>query len=432
MPSSRACDLADFAPPPPGPAGEGLARGQRAGTRTLPAGAQALYSGVMADLPGSVADLVRAATTDAEPRQLRATVEKVLGAFPGASAQARDGAVSAIARALSKAQGAGAQVLALALGALVEAGASAELAWPAISRDLVRLLDNATAFAAAALQKSKELDVDVAIEKAVDLAKKQPAEAMAWRSLPSRCLAAIPCLTHSKAVRAKARTEDALLAAAWPLSDAIPEVGYFLQALRIVDDETLLVLAPAAGRGWRVAIDSIPSNAELYVLLADALARDPAAQRVVGKRPDAKVLTAIREGTAPKRPLPAVALRFELLAWTAVGADGSVASDPSEHRIDADGLPAEIPPLGNERVVLLQEASDTRPITIPPPFEGLHPTLEVTSELSSSDVVRAMVKIATVVADATSKAQRRSQTSKKTSKKASKTTQTKKKRSRAK
>src|SRR5262249_50292252 len=145
-----------------------------------------------------------------------------------------------------------------------------------------------------------------------EIAKKKPREAAAWNALPSRCLAAVACLVRSKTVRAKERKSEHLAALAWPLSDAVAEVGYLLQALRIVDDETLLVLAPDVGRGWRVSVDGLASNAELYILLADTLAFDPK-QKGVAKRPDPRALAAIRDGVSPKKPT-SVRVPFQLVA----------------------------------------------------------------------------------------------------------------------
>jgi hypothetical protein len=354
----------------------------------------------MGDLSGSVADLVRSATTEADPRRLRGSVEKVLDAFGGATVATQGAAVSRIGKALRGATGPGAQVLALALGALVEAGAPAELAWRALAPDLVALLERATRFATDALKQSKEADVDRAIEKAAALARKRPEDAGAWASVPSRCLAAIACLTHSKPLRAAERAGGALSAAAAPLAEVIPEVAYLVQALHIVDDETWLVLAPGSGRGWRVKVDALPSNAELYVLLADALAKNAKSEGLFGGRPEAKAVAAVRDGATPKRPT-AVTVPFELCAFTAVSPDGTLepaGEADEEHVLEPDGLPADVPPLDGERIVLVRDAKTPRSIAIAPPFEGLAPRLEVAGDVGSAEVVRTMVRIVGVLA----------------------------------
>lgn len=350
----------------------------------------------MVDLPRAVQDLVDATPSETHPRALKGTVENLLEAFERAPQAPRRAAIRALGRALESAEGKSAQVLCLALGALVEGGASPELAWPSIVRDLRTMLDGATAFAAAVVKRAKEPRVDVAIESVgSEVARKKPREADAWNTLPSRCLAAVACLTRSKKLRSNARKDVALQEAAWPLSDAISEVGSLLQALRLVDDETLLVLAPDAGRGWRVAIDAMPSNADLYVLLGDALVGDPKKGRLAGRRPDPDAVAALRRGIMPKR-VSSVTLPFHLVAWTAIEPSGSLppsSASETDHILWPEGIPGDIPKFGNEHVVVLQRTSSPKPTPIAPSFEGLKPDLRVTAELSFDDVERTMKKL---------------------------------------
>ena len=357
----------------------------------------------MIDLPRAVDGLVAAATSQVDPRSLKGIVEKVLDGFEGAPEAEQNAALRTIGRALSKVDGRGAQILSLALGALVEGGAAPELAWPAVARDLSALLERATAFASAVIKHSKDPHLDAAIERSgAAVAKKKPREAEAWKATPSRCLAAVACLTKSKKLRARVRKDVALQEACWPLSDAVAEVGYLLQALRIVDDETFLVLAPDAGRGWRVEVDAMPSNAELYVLLADALVGDPKKGRLPGKRPDAKAVAAVRAGAHPPKNAASVVVPFHLVAWTALEADKTLApvdADETDHWIRPEGIPADVPrgPL-KEQVVLVQDAPFANPIPVSPSFESLQPQLRVIAELSGSEVERALVKLARAAA----------------------------------
>jgi len=165
-----------------------------------------MRSRAMADLKTSVKDLVTAATSEVDPKALRSRVEAVLGAFDDADEKPRAAAVKTIGDALGKVQGRGAQVLALALGALVEGGASPEAAWPAASKGLAAILEQATAFAHAAVATSGEDELEHALEKSgAAVAAKMPTEGAAWKAVPARCLAAVACLTRSKEARAIAR-----------------------------------------------------------------------------------------------------------------------------------------------------------------------------------------------------------------------------------
>jgi hypothetical protein len=365
------------------------------------------------ELARCVEHLVRAATPDANPRELQDTVEEVLNAFDEAPASAREAAVRSIAKALGKGEGRGAQILSLTLGAVVEGGASPELAWPAISRDLHTTMEGAVEFAKAAF---KSVKTEAAARAAIaSVEKRKPKAAAAWSSLPSRCLAAVACLTRSKGLRAKTRKDKELVAAAWSLSEVVPEVGVMLQAIRILDDTTLLVLAPGLGLGWHIAIDAIPSNLELYVLLADAIGgrKEPGADRegLSGKRIDPKAVAVIKGGPAPKKP-PVATFPFELVAWTAVRGDGSLAPAHDRHDHDHDhgshdhdhdeipvaGVPADIPMLGEQRVVLVRKAVVPERVEVEPTFEAVRPELSVIQTLAPGDVVRTMITLAQAAA----------------------------------
>lgn len=343
----------------------------------------------MVDLSRAARDLVAAATSQAEAQELKRAVEKTLDAFEQSPAAARNAAVRSIAKALPLVEGRNAQVLCLALGALVEGGAPPELVWPAVGADLHAVLDRATAFATAAVKQAKDRHVDTAIEIAgPTVARKAPEEANAWNALPSRCLTAVACLIRSKKVRAIVRGDVALQEAAWPLSDAVAAVGDLLQALRIVDDETLVVLAPELKRGWHIAIDSIASNSELYILLADALVGDPKKGRLSGKRPDRRAVNAIHSGNNPPASAASVVAPFRLLEWIAADHWGE-----DDHVIQMEGLPEDIPKWNGMRLVLLQTAPYERPIPAVPSFESLRPEVQIVSELSAAEVARAMAKV---------------------------------------
>jgi hypothetical protein len=301
-------------------------------------------------------------------------VEKVLEAFDAAPRAARDAAVRALGKALAGADGAGPQVLALALGALGEGGGSPELAWPALARDLLRLTRMATRFAAAAIERAQVEEVDAALEAVgAELAKERPREAAAWKALPARALAAVACVIRSRKVRTAARARDALTTAAWPLSDVIPEVGHLLDALRIVDGKRLVVLAPDRKRGWSVELEALGSNVELYVLLAAELAGDG----LPGRRPAADAVTAIREGKTSNRPRSAT-LSFELTAE-----DGTP--------IHLDGFTDELVEGSGEPILFARDVRPARRVHAVPSFHALRPELRV-AELDAKTLNRLQPK----------------------------------------
>lgn len=312
----------------------------------------------MADLKTSVKDLVTAATSEVDPKALKTKVEAVLAAFDDAPEKPRAAALKTIGDALGKAQGRGVQILALALGALVESGASAEAAWPAASKGLAAVLEQATAFAHAAVATSGEEELENALEKSgAAVAAKMPAEGAAWKAVPARCLAAVACLTRSKAARDEARAEGELADAAWSLSDALSEVGALLATLEVLDDATLLVVE--GKKGWKVRVDGLSTNAELYLLLAD----------VLEKKVDASVLRALRAGEPPKKK--SVAVPFSL-------------------GLDPHDAPSEIPLHGRtkHRVVRLSPGETRIDLTHLPVLDGLVPHAEVVGPLPAATLTK--------------------------------------------
>src|SRR5207302_1600448 len=124
----------------------------------------------------------------------------------------------------------------------------------------------------ACLERAKDASVDAAFAAAaIEVSERRPRDAAAWREVPSRCVAAVACLTRSRELRKAMREDHALVGATLPLAEAVDEVGLLLQVLRMIDDEELVVVHRDAKRAFRVAIRDVASNVELLALLADAL-----------------------------------------------------------------------------------------------------------------------------------------------------------------
>jgi len=361
----------------------------------------------MPDLSRAVERLVSATTRSSgagDDDALRSAVDDVLGAFESADAKTAKAALGALEVATAKAEGRGAQVLHLALGALVEGGAPPELAWPAISRRLRETLDGATRFARACVTEANDPVVDDAIASVgAAVAKKRPREAAAWQALASRCLAAVACLTRSRALRKAEQAKGELAEAVFPLEDAVEEVGFLSQALRILDDAPLLLIHPESQRGFRVVVRDVSSNVELYVLLADAIVGDPAAGLVPGTRPDPRAVAALKDPDhAPRKP-PQVMVSFNLSAWTALEDDGSLPeadAEHPEHWIWIEGVPADIPELDGERVVLLHDPAVARMLPVESSFAALRPSLVVKKKLSTAEVARLLAAMGAAAARA--------------------------------
>lgn len=356
---------------------------------------------VMTDLARAVDTLVDTAMSGAKGKALQKAVGGVVDAFDASDVKAARAALKKLDASMGEARGHAARVIELTIGALVEAGAPPEAAWPAVSRELEIALDGATRFALACAEAAKTQHLETALEKAgAKIAKKMPDEVAAWEALPSRCLAGVACLTRSSKVRAAARKQG-LVEAAFALEDAVDEVGYLSQALRVLDDAPLLVLHPELGRGYRVKISEIGWNAELFALLSDALVGDPKKGKLPGERPDPRAIAALTgEGEAPKSAK--LFAPFAFVGWTALEADGSLppAEEVEDHWLWVEGVPADIPPHGGARVVLLTDAPRPQALPSERAFEALRPRVKVEAKLTAAAVKKLLVTMGKAAAKA--------------------------------
>ncbi|HEY8076887.1 MAG TPA: hypothetical protein VIF62_22325 [Labilithrix sp.] len=320
------------------------------------------------DLLDAVGRLVEIATHDGDDRALRGAVNAVVKVASTADARTSRAAIARIAEGVRDADGRASQVLHLTLGALVEAGAPPELAWPIVTNGLRGLLEQATRFADACIERARDAagDEEGFAAAAREVSERRPRDAAAWRDLPSRCLAAVSCLTRSRDLRKTVREDAALVDATLPLAEAVDEVGLLLQVLRMIDDEELVVVHAEAKRAFRVAIRDVASNAELLALLADALVGDG---MLPGKRPAKPVHTALGKGKAVSLKTP-------------------FTFDTTPHGDLVDGVPADFPERNGARVVVLHDLGKPRSLAVDPSFVGLAPQVRVTRKLPPAEVER--------------------------------------------
>lgn len=328
----------------------------------------------MPDFRSAVSHLVEVATKGDDDRALRTAVGKALRAFDVEDKAGTKSALRVLDKASSTASGRSLQVLLLALGALVEAGASPEVAWPIASRGLHEAMQGATKFARACIRAAGTEEVDVAIETAgADVAAKKPKDAEAFRTLPARCLASVACLTRSRKLRARVTDREALAEAAYPLEDVVDEAGFLRQVLLILDDGELTVIHPEVPQGFRVITRDVTTNFELALLLADALMGDAAKGLIPGRRLDARAVAVAKGETKAPKKAPQVTLPFDLHSL-----DGTA--------LALDGIPAEIPVVSGARVIVLQPPHELHESAVEAPFGGLEPRLRVGRTLKPAEV----------------------------------------------
>ncbi len=353
----------------------------------------------MSDLGLAVVHLVEKTTTGGKDWELREAVDAVLRAFDPKDSKGTAAALAALGKGVKASQGRAAQVLLLALGALVESGATPEAAWPAIEHGLVATLDGAARYAQACLARVDHLSLDEAVKTEREPVKKKlPKETGAWDLLRSRCMAATACLTRSPKLRAKVRASGKLMKAADPLVDFVDEVTAFSRVLRLVHDEPLLVIHPGQRNGWRFTMRDLSTTTELYVLLLDAIVGDPKKGLLAAKRPNPKAVVTVKDPDKAPKKTAMLDVPFHTVAWTALLPDGTL-PDPKSEDVEhhnwvwLEGVPGEIPPFEGERVILLQGPVMKRDVEVPVPYDALFPTLEPRGKVSRAEVDRLLAKM---------------------------------------
>ncbi len=318
-------------------------------------------------------------------RAIRTAVRNVIDAFEAPSTTKNTRAMRLLAAGTSSARGGAAHVLHLTLGAIVEGGGDPMVAWPAVEAGLTDVLGRASRFARACLIAAQTDHLEEALETAgANVAESHPRDAAAWKSMPSRCLAAVACLTRSRSLRRKVRENGKIKKAAAPLADAVAEVAFLVQVVEILDDEPLVVLHPQHRAGFRVVTRDVATNAELLVLLADALIGSSKKGLLPGSRPSARAIAMVKNEAGGKGKPAVVTPPWDLLAWD----EG--ATDPREHHhgLSLDGIPADIPRLRKERVVVLREPDHAHALELEPTFVALRPALRVAERLEADEVAR--------------------------------------------
>lgn len=360
----------------------------------------------MSDVVLAVKHLVNKATTDGKDWELREAIDAVMTAFRPRDGKSTKAALDVLGKGVTGSQGRAAQVLLLALGALVEAGAPPELAWPAIEHELTAMIAGAGNFVQECVDRTDLLGVDDAVKLETEGVKKDfPGDYAAWQVVRSKCMAASACLTRSPKLRESVRRKAKLLEAlrsAETLEDQVDEVRAFSRILRIVHDEPLLVLHPESRKGFRFVMRDLATNVELYALLLDHVVGDPTKGLLKAKRPNPKAIATLKDpDKAPKGQI-LLDVPFHTVAFSGLHADGTLpdptTSRETQHWVWLEGVPADIPPFEGERVILLQGPVMKREVEVEVPYDALFPSLKPKGRLSAAEVDRLLAKMAKAAA----------------------------------
>ena len=128
--------------------------------------------------------------------------------------------------------------------------------------------------------------------------------------------------------------------AAAGLGDRVPRAHWLPGLAQVLDDEPVVVIDDATGRGFQLTMSGVGDNFQLHTLLADRLIGDPARGLLAGERPAPAWVAAAT--TAPPRLTAGDVIQRRFRLFDATGA-----------YIYPEGRPADIPLIEGARVIAL-------------------------------------------------------------------------------
>ena len=125
-------------------------------------------------------------------------------------------------------------------------------------------------------------------------------------------------LSQRADVRAALPQRERLLLAVEAARESLDVPRWLHGPLLVLDDAPLIVLHRQSGRGYRVTISGIGSNAQLQTLLAARLIGESGADWLPGTRPSPD-MTAAADGSGPMQSPGGIVPQFSLPACAAHG-----------------------------------------------------------------------------------------------------------------
>ena len=219
-----------------------------------------------------------------------------------------------------------------------------------------------------------------------------------FADLAGRIAAELAELFASVEVRRAARAIFGLREAAAALAPHLPAAKDLAEVLAVPDDETVLVIEPAARAGWRVLVRGVADADQFQLLLTDAGTGVPADGLLPGPPPPARLAAACRDAD-PLIPagVPMVAeARFQFFRPSAVRPDGSLPGGfrGSDHWLWGHEPLAAVPRVDGERVVLLGEPAFRRTWEVERRFPAMPAELRLLRVLSPFQVAERLSRLA--------------------------------------
>ncbi|HEV7896719.1 MAG TPA: hypothetical protein VGP31_02580 [Planosporangium sp.] len=182
-----------------------------------------------------------------------------------------------------------------------------------------------------------------------------------------------------KDVRQALPHRQRLTAAAAAVREDIDTAYWMYGLLQVLDDEPVIVLHRATGRGYRVTLSGIGDNFQLHTLLAATLIGDPARGLIPGEPPQRRWVAAATDGET--QPRGGIMGQFNLV-------------DAFGEWIWNEGRPAGIPLLDGRRVIVVDPPPYPRSWNAGRVYPLMRPTITLDGFLGPDEAARWMSKVA--------------------------------------
>ncbi|HEX7490538.1 MAG TPA: hypothetical protein VF337_02415 [Candidatus Limnocylindrales bacterium] len=216
----------------------------------------------------------------------------------------------------------------------------------------------------------------------IELASEMPEPAAAWDLLTALLPASTAIFGRSQTARRAAQPSLGRLQA---MRQSHQAAGWLCEILRVLENERFVAIEPATGRGIRGHFGGLADNFQLNVLIMNAFPRDADQPARVSQ---SAVDVALSHG--PQETDETITGSWNLYEWPALGRDGSLPPVHGQlgttHWIWNEGVPADIPPFGGERVIVLGPPTYTRTWRSQRAFAFLQGSLTVDRTLTPEEV----------------------------------------------
>jgi hypothetical protein len=235
---------------------------------------------------------------------------------------------------------------------------------------------------------------DPARQVQLDAARRPLAGPDRFAGLSASIAAELPELFASVEVRRAARVVAGLREAAAALAPQLRAAKDLADLLAVPDDETVLVIDPAARTGYRLSVRGIADADQFQILFVDAVA----AEGLLSGPPPARFRAACADAD-PIIPagVPMVAeARFQLLRPSAVQPDGSVPAGfhGSDHWVWGHQPLSSVPGVNGERVLLMGEPAFRRTWEVERRFPAMAADVRLLQVLGPFQVAERLGRIA--------------------------------------